>query len=189
MGSNPSAQSTPTDEPIDMQKFVILGSENTGKSAILNCLLCGQFKDNTPIRDFGSITIEVDGQQATIDIWDTSGEERFSNFAPSRYRGTTGIVLVFNVADRKTFDDLNKWLEEAIRECGRSIPIILIGNHCDLSEKRTVTVAEAEQFAQRHELYYIEASPRDATSFREAFVDAARSICRKAPRRRILTDK
>ena len=167
--------------PIDVGKLVMVGSSNSGKTAILERIVQNKFSADSPSTvgiDFKPVIIVVDGQQVKLRIWDAAGQERFRSIVRAYFPNAVGFVLVFDITERKTFDDLSMWLNDVRNVCDSSIPMILIGNKGDLSEKRTVTLDEAEQFAQRHKLTYIEASARDGTNVREAFVSLARSICR-----------
>ena len=175
--------------PIDVGKVVLIGPSNSGKTAIFERLGQNKFSRDTSTAvgiGFKSVIIEVDGQQVNLQVSDSAGSELFRPIAKAHLRNAAGVVLVFDITDRKTFDDINMRLNDVHDVCGKSIPMILIGNKGDLSESRVVTLAEAEQFAQRHKLTYIEASARDGTNVREAFASLARSICIKFDTERTL---
>jgi GTPase SAR1 family protein len=91
-------------------------------------------------------------------------------------------VPVFDIGERKTFDDINMWLNDVHSLCDPTAVVILIGNKCDLAANRVVTLAEAEQFAQHQQLTYLETSALDGTNVREAFVKVATQIYRKGPK-------
>ena len=163
-------------------KFIIIGSSGVGKTAILKRLVEDTFSADSQSTigvEFDSTIIEVDGQQVKLQIWDTAGQERFRSIAKAYFRNAVGVVLVFDITERKTFDDINMWLNDVHALCDPSAIIILIGNKGDLSESRTVTLAEAEQFAQHHQLTYLETSALNGTNVREAFVNVATTIYRK----------
>jgi small GTP-binding protein len=167
-------------------KFIIIGSSGVGKTAILKRLVEDTFSlesQSTIGVEFDSTVIEVDGQQVKLQIWDTAGQERFRSIAKAYFRNAVGVILVFDIAERKTFDEVNMWLNDVHSLCDPTAVVILIGNKTDLAQERVVTLAEAEQFAQHHQLTYLETSAMNGTNVREAFVRVATQIYRKTPSR------
>jgi small GTP-binding protein len=132
--------------------------------------------------EFDSTLIEVDGESVKLQIWDTAGQERFRSIAKAYFRNAVGVILVFDIAERKTFDDVNMWLNDVHSLCDPTAVVLLVGNKADLAPNRVVTLAESEQYAQHHQLTYLETSALDGTNVREAFVKVATQIYRKAPK-------
>jgi small GTP-binding protein len=166
-------------------KFIIIGSSGVGKTAILKRLVEDAFSSDSQSTigvEFDSTLIEVDGQQVKLQIWDTAGQERFRSIAKAYFRNAVGVLLVFDICERKTFDEVNAWLNDVHALCDPTAVVILIGNKADLQENRVVTLAEAEQFAEHHQLAYIETSALAGSNVREAFVRAATQIYRKGGR-------
>ncbi|OHT16743.1 Ras-related protein Rab-4B [Tritrichomonas foetus] len=163
-------------------KFIIIGSSGVGKTAILKRLVEDTFSNDSQSTigvEFDSTMIDVDGQQVKLQIWDTAGQERFRSIAKAYFRNAVGVILVFDITERKTFDDVNMWLNDVHSLCDPTAVVLLIGNKSDLSANRVVTLAEAEQFAQHHQLNYLETSAMDGSNVREAFVKVATQIFRK----------
>lgn len=163
-------------------KFIIIGSSGVGKTAILKRLVEDTFSADSQSTigvEFDSTVIEVDGQQVKLQIWDTAGQERFRSIAKAYFRNAVGVILVFDISERKTFDDVNMWLNDVHSLCDPTAVVILIGNKSDLSDNRVVTLAEAENFAQHHQLTYLETSAAEGTNVHEAFVQVATTIYRK----------
>ena len=163
-------------------KFIIIGSSGVGKTAILKRLVEDTFSTDSQSTigvEFDSTMIDVDGQQVKLQIWDTAGQERFRSIAKAYFRNAVGVILVFDITERKTFDDVNMWLNDVHSLCDPTAVVLLIGNKSDLSTNRVVTLAEAEQFAQHHQLNYLETSAMDGSNVREAFVKVATQIYRK----------
>ena len=167
---------------IDPKKVVIIGSSGVGKTAILKRLVEDTFSTDSQSTigvEFDSTMIDVDGQQVKLQIWDTAGQERFRSIAKAYFRNAVGVILVFDITERKTFDDVNMWLNDVHSLCDPTAVVLLIGNKSDLSTNRVVTLEEAEQFAQSHQIDYLEISDKDSFSVREAFVKLATQIIRK----------
>jgi len=138
-------------------KYIIVGDTAVGKS----CLLL-QFTDKRfqPVHDltigveFGSRTVNIEGNQVKLQIWDTAGQEKFRSITRSYYRGTTGALLVYDITRRETFEHLTEWLEDCRKYSNPNMVIMLIGNKCDLEEKRAIPREEGEKFAKQHGLFF-----------------------------------
>ncbi|OHS94741.1 Ras-related protein Rab-4B [Tritrichomonas foetus] len=163
-------------------KFIVIGSSGVGKTAILKRLVDDVFtgeSQSTIGVEFLATTLDVEGQPIKLQIWDTAGQERFRSIAKAYFRSAIGVILVFDLTDRKSFDDLNQWLNDIHALCDPNAVVTLIGNKSDLTEQRTITSSEAESFAQLHQLTYFETSALGGDNIQEAFHRTAASILRK----------
>ena len=114
-----------------------------------------------------------------MQIWDTAGQERFRAIARAYFRSAVGVILVFDLTDRKSFEDLNQWLNDVHSLCDPNAVVTLIGNKSDLTSQRVITAAEAENFAQLHQIQYLETSALGGDNIQEAFQRTAAQIYRK----------
>jgi small GTP-binding protein len=166
-------------------KFIIVGSGGVGKTAILKRLIDNIFSDESQSTigvEFETVTLMVDDRKVKLLIWDTAGQERFRSIAKSYYRNAVGVILVFDVTDRRSFDDLAQWLRDIHTLCDANAIIQLIGNKADQKPRRLITISEAEEFASRHKLQYIETSAKLGDNVREAFVRVATTLLNKGYR-------
>jgi small GTP-binding protein len=164
-------------------KFVVVGSSGVGKTALLQRLVDDNFSaDGGPTVgvEYISSGFDIDGSSVKLQIWDTAGQEKFRSIARSYFRHAVGVILVFSLADRQSFDDLATWLSDVQQYCDPNASVTLVGNKLDLASERAVLASEAQQFALSHHLTYIEASARDGENVAEAFFRAARSVYEKA---------
>lgn len=160
-------------------KYIIIGDSGVGKS----CLLL-QFTDKRfePLHDltigveFGARLISIQGKSVKLQIWDTAGQESFRSITRSYYRGASGALLVYDVTRRETFIHLQSWLEDAKANANTALVIMLIGNKCDLDNKRQVSREEGEVFAQRNGLVFMETSAKTAQNVDDAFLQTATLI-------------
>ncbi|KXN91537.1 Ras-related protein Rab-18 [Leucoagaricus sp. SymC.cos] len=172
-----------TTQPINV-KLLLIGNSSVGKS----CLLL-RFSDEQWLpEDESSATIGVDfrvhkmevkGKRVKLSIWDTAGQERFRTITSSYYRGAQGIILVYDVSNRETFDALPRWYSELETYVSSSVVKILVGNKVDkpLQEfSRQVTAAEGQQFAQRMNSLFLEASAKTAVGVTEVFTGVVEKI-------------
>jgi small GTP-binding protein len=113
--------------------------------------------------------LEVNGKKVKLQIWDTAGQERFKNITASYYRGGNGVLVVYDITDRESFENLNSWLIEIEKNANKNVYKLLIGNKCDLEEKRKVTYQEGKDFAESNGMKFIETSAKTASKVQEAF--------------------
>ena len=104
-----------------------------------------------------------------MQIWDTAGQERFKNITASYYRGGNGVLVVYHITDRDTFENLNSWLIEIEKNANKNVYKLLIGNKCDLEDKRKVTYQEGKEFASSNGMQFIETSAKTDTKVKDAF--------------------
>ncbi|KAG0253064.1 Ras- protein Rab-2A [Mortierella polycephala] len=162
--------------------FIVVGDSAVGKTALLRQFILGDFPDNvTATRGVlaDSRPISVLGKNLCLRLWDTGGHEKFRAITRQYYRGAAGILLVYDVTNRKSFNNLVDWLEDIRRHAGANATIMLVGNKRDLEDKRTVRYDEGEAFAREHRLLFIEASAKDIDDVEDVFVNTTIEICQK----------
>jgi small GTP-binding protein len=164
-------------------KFIVVGSSGVGKTAILRRLIEDKFSsENSPTIgvEYVSAMIDIDGKLVMLQIWDTAGQEKFRSIAKSYFRHAVGVMLLFDLTDRQSFDDLVSWLSDIHHYCDQNACVTLVGNKVDLESSRSVTAAEAQLFGITHQAIYIETSALDGANVSEAFHRATRSVYEKA---------
>merc|ERR1712199_129095 len=123
-------------------KLLLIGDSGVGKS----CLLL-RFADDTYQEshistigvDFKIRTIQLEGKTIKLQIWDTAGQERFRTITSSYYRGAHGIIVVYDITDEESFNNVKTWLEEILRYACEGVNKLMVGNKCDLASKRVVS--------------------------------------------------
>ena len=108
--------------------------------------------------------------------WDTAGQERFGTITRSYYRGAHGIIVVFDVTDKATFEHVQTWLSETGKHADPKCNRLLVGNKCDMVEERVVDTDTAAAFAEKEGIMYLETSAKDAVNVEEAFRKMASEI-------------
>ena len=166
-------------------KLIIIGDAGCGKSAILHQFVEGKFKEGAPKHtigvEFGSkILVLPGGKTLKLQIWDTSGQERFRSVTHSYYRGALGALVVYDISNRSTFESLREWLTDVRSLAGSSVSVILCGNKSDLSEdNRQVSLLEGSRFAQENDCMFLETSALNGSNVDEVFYKCARTIMNK----------
>ena len=105
-------------------KVLILGESKVGKSSILNRFTEGVFTDNLPPTlgiDYKIMKMVVDDTDVKLQIWDTAGQERFRAITESFYRGCHGVILVFDVSDKETFEKVKGWIRSIKEKAGKGL--------------------------------------------------------------------
>ena len=126
--------------------------------------------------DFKIRTIELDGKTIKLQIWDTAGQERFRTITSSYYRGAHGIIIVYDITDRESFDNVKQWLNEIDKYACENVNKLLVGNKSDLDSKRQVDFDEAKAFADERGIPFLETSAKSATNVEKAFLTMAGEI-------------
>ena len=160
-------------------KVIVVGESSTGKTTIIQRLVQGTFREeaqSTVGVEFKSFVCTVDGKQRKLQIWDTAGQERFRAVAKSYFRNAVGAFLVFDVCSRGSFDALTEWLNDIQSLSHPNSVIVLIGNKIDLVDQRCVSQSEAQSYADRNNLIYIETSARSGVGIADAFIRITREI-------------
>lgn len=126
--------------------------------------------------DFKIRTVELDSKVIKLQIWDTAGQERFRTITSSYYRGAHGIIVVFDVTDQESFNNVKQWLNEIDRYANENVNKLLVGNKVDLAAKRVVDFNTAKAFADEIGVPYIETSAKNSTNVEQAFMTMAAEI-------------
>jgi small GTP-binding protein len=151
-------------------KFIVLGDQFSGKSSILNRYKNDNFMDystSTIGVDFVSNTIIKDDNKYTMNIWDTSGQEKFNSIITSYYRNIIVALLVFDLSNNESFLNLKKWLNNIDCYCNNNIIVKLIGNKCD--KKIEVCREAIIDLCFEYKIKYIEVSAKDNINIDEIF--------------------
>ena len=162
-----------TEEEYDhIFKVLLLGNSDVGKSSLILRYVDQVWSDTfvpTIGVDFKVKTLEIDNKQIKMQIWDTAGQERFRNVISSYFRGSHGILLIYDITNRDSFKNLENWLIEIEKNASQNVLKILIGNKNDLVNDREIQSEEGQAFANRNGMEFIETSAKMNTNVTEAF--------------------
>jgi len=150
-----------------------------GKSCLLLQFTDKRFRQQHDLTigvEFGARMININGKQIKLQIWDTAGQESFRSITRSYYRGAAGALLVYDITRRDSFNHLTRWLEEVRQNGNPLMTIMLIGNKCDLENRRQVSTEEGERFAKENGLIFMETSAKTAFNVEEAFINTSKII-------------
>ena len=133
-------------------KIILVGDSNVGKADLLTRLSKNELNLNSKQTigvEFATWTITTEiGDVIRAQIWDTAGQERYRSIASSYFRGASGALLVYDIANRKSFENLKIHLGELRTHGQENMTLLLVGNQTNLVKLRQVQTVEAEKFAE-----------------------------------------
>ncbi|CAG9327720.1 YPT1_3 [Blepharisma stoltei] len=160
-------------------KILLIGDSEVGKSALLLRLCDDVYSENYTATigvDFKIRTIQDSGKTVKLQLWDTAGQERFISITSNYYRGPHGIVIIYDITNRESFNHVNNWLQQIELYSEPNVKKFLIGNKSDLEERRVVTYEEGKNFAKSKGMNFIEVSARTSNNVEDAFIFFSREI-------------
>ncbi|XP_051142197.1 ras-related protein RABA4d-like [Andrographis paniculata] len=172
-------------------KVVLIGDSAVGKSQLLARFARNEFSLESKATigvEFQTKTLIIDQKTVKAQIWDTAGQERYRAVTSAYYRGAVGAMLVYDMTKRQSFDHMARWLEELRGHADKNIVIMLIGNKCDLGTLCAVPVEDAQEFAERENLYFMETSALEATNVESAFMTILTEIYRIVSKKALSDD-
>jgi len=164
-------------------KVIILGDSGVGKTSLMNQYVHKRFSNQykaTIGADFLTKEVMIDDKLVTLQIWDTAGQERFQSLGVAFYRGADSCVLVYDITDAKSFDNLESWMDEFLVHAAprnqETFPFVVLGNKADMAKRRQVATSKAKQWCTgKNNIPYFETSAKEALNVEQAFHTIARN--------------
>jgi Ras-related protein Rab-1A len=160
-------------------KLLLIGNSGVGKSCILMRYADNSFTENffnTIGVDFKIKTITLNDQVVKMQIWDTAGQDRFRTLTSSYYRGAHGIIIVYDVTNKDSFDNVKQWMQEIEKFASENVNKLLVGNKSDLEEQRKVTYDEGVELSKKFDIPFLEVSAKNALNVEDTFITMASEI-------------
>ncbi|XP_071451356.1 ras-related protein Rab-10 [Hetaerina americana] len=180
-------------------KLLLIGDSGVGKTCILFRFSDDAFTStfiSTIGIDFKIKTVELRGKKIKLQIWDTAGQERFHTITTSYYRGAMGIMLVYDITNEKSFENIVKWLRNIDEHANEDVEKMILGNKKDMVDKRVVSTERGIAIAREHGIRFMETSAKENLNISQAFDELAEAILDKTPGRdaqeapdRVLVDR
>ncbi|KAH8325788.1 hypothetical protein KR067_008165 [Drosophila pandora] len=159
-------------------KLLIIGDSGVGKSSLLirfsDDTFSGSYITTIGV-DFKIRTVDIGGLRVKLQIWDTAGQERFRTITSTYYRGTHGVIVVYDVTNGESFANVRRWLEEIQNNCD-VVNKVLVGNKNDDPDRKVVITEDAQRFAKQMDIELFETSAKDNINVDEMFLSITRQV-------------
>ena len=152
-------------------KLMTLGNSDVGKSSFILRYTGNSFNQynlSTQGIDLQTKYVKFDEKTYRIDFYDTAGQEQYKSIAYNIIKNADGIVLMYDITQIKTFEDITEWMANIEENKQPNVKIILLGNKCDLKETREITTEEGKELAEKYKIDFFEISNKDGTNVEEA---------------------
>ena len=154
-------------------KILLLGDSEVGKSCFLMRYADNVFVDNyitTIGLDYKLKYIQLDsGQVIKVQLWDTAGQDRYRTIAKNYYKGSHGILLLYDVTKTSSFENIREWIKDIREEVYEKAIIFLIGNKIDKKDQIKIKTEEGEKLAEEFNIPFFEASAKSGENVDEIF--------------------
>ncbi|EGR28701.1 Ras family protein, putative [Ichthyophthirius multifiliis] len=145
-------------------KFLILGESGVGKSSLLLRFTDNKFNNNFVMTlgvEYKQKQIEINSTNVIIQVWDTAGQERFKTITPIYYKSVDAVVIVYDICDQKSFEQINDWIENLKEHTDiNNINMVLVGNKSDMQNERQVNKEDALKQSKIYNIEHFEASAK-----------------------------
>ncbi|XP_071593538.1 ras-related protein Rab-10-like isoform X2 [Heliangelus exortis] len=129
--------------------------------------------------DFKVKLVTFNDTRVKLQIWDTAGQERFHTLSTSYFRGAQGFVLVYDITNLESFQNITMWMKDIHEKAGDEVDVILLGNKCDKESERVVPKQKGEKLAWEHGIPFFETSAKDNVNIEDAFLVLTKEILEK----------
>ncbi|KAH7828237.1 Rab1b [Monocercomonoides exilis] len=160
-------------------KLLLIGDSGVGKSCLLLRFAENTFNSTyvTSIGvDFKIRTIKVGDKIVKLHLWDTAGQERFRTIISQYYQGANGIIIVYDVTNRDSFNSIQMWLREIENSRCERVSRLLVGNKTDLASRRVIPYNLGKQLADSIQIPFLETSAKISYNVEEAFQTMVREV-------------
>ena len=175
----------PINEKIEKSfKILLLGDSSVGKTCFLLRYCDKSFQDvhlSTIGLDYRlkSMTLK-NNKNIKLQIWDTAGQDRFRAITKNYYKGANGIILIYDVTNMQTYENVKNWISQIKEEASPNVIIYLVGNKIDVpDEQRLIKAEDGQKIADEFNLPFKEASAKDGTNVNEIFQELLEEIDEK----------
>ncbi|CAL7947429.1 unnamed protein product [Xylocopa violacea] len=159
---------------------MLLGDSGVGKTCLLTRFRDGRFLSGNYITtvgiDFRNKVVVVDDTPIKLQIWDTAGQERFRSVTHAYYRDAHGLLLLYDVTNKTSYDNIRAWLSEIREHANEDVVIMLLGNKSDCGTERIVKREDGERLAQEYKVPFMETSAKTGLNVELAFLAVARDL-------------
>ena len=174
-------------------KILLLGDSSVGKTCFLMRYSDNTFQEihmSTIGLDYKLKNVQLDdGNIVKIQIWDTAGQDRFRSITKNYYKGAHGIILIYDITSRKTYENIKNWVTQIKEEVSDKVNIILVGNKIDDEKNRKVSTEEGEKLAKEIGFDFYETSAKTGINIDSTFNDLVKKTVESFSKTNVKGDK
>jgi len=163
-------------------KLLLIGDSSVGKTSLLLRFCDNTFQEGTvnlTSVDFKTKNVTIDGKNIQLQVWDTAGQERFRTITSSFYRGAHGVIVVYDISEQATFNNVKLWMQEIQRYASAGVCKMLVGNKMDLADRRVVEYNTAKEYADGLSIPFSETSSKTGQEVEKVFEKLSLEIMRQ----------
>jgi small GTP-binding protein len=163
-------------------KILLLGDSSVGKTCFLLRYVEDTFTHNhisTIGVDYKIKLVNENNQLIKLQIWDTAGQDRFRCITKNYFRGSDGIMLIYDITNQMSFNNIRNWITQIKDSLGDEARITLVGNKVDLESNRIVLKEDGMKLATEHGFSFFETSAKEKINIDEAFSNLTREMLKK----------
>jgi Ras-related protein Rab-6A len=180
---NSSLQET-SQKQIYKFKIILLGDVSVGKTSLLTYFIDNKFNEEYKATISAELKTKIlnvsQNVQASLNIWDTAGNERFKSITKQYFRDADGVILVYDIGRRESFNNIKFWMDEIENNTNKDIIIFLVGNKCDLVQKRNISFEEGEKLSKDLDVFFMEVSAKSGQNVFLLFEQITNYLCQNA---------
>jgi len=165
-----------------MYKYLFLGETSVGKTSLLIRYSDDIFdSDSLPTLgvDVRYKYVTLENKRIRLDIWDTAGQERFKNITKNYLHGANGILYVYDITNKESFNKLKTWLNDSKGNISPETEKIIVGNKIDLEDEREVNIDTVKDFGEKHNIDVFEVSAKNGKGVEEIFTHLTKKLFQK----------
>ena len=158
-------------------KVVVVGDSGVGKTNLIKRFISNEFNLDSKATvgvEFISKNYKINNKIIKIEIWDTAGQERYKSIASAYYKGAKGAMIVYDVTNKTSFNNVDKWYFEIKEKASKNINLMLIGNKTDLN--KVISSEDAVNKAKSLNIPIMETSANNSSYVKEAFFDLIKEM-------------
>ena len=154
-------------------KLLFLGDTSVGKTSLLLRYTENVFENGLPTVgvDVKYKYITHENKKIRLDIWDTAGQERFRGIAENYFRGSNGIIFVFDISNKESFTKLKLWMNDAISKINKGTEMVIAENKIDLEDKRDVSKELIKEFGEKNNIEIFSTSAKTGEGVEQMFIN------------------
>ena len=162
-------------------KILLLGDSEVGKSCFLMRYSENVFIENyitTIGLDYKLKTVKLDtGKTIKVQLWDTAGQDKYRTIAKNYYKGSHGILLLYDITKQSSFDNIREWVRDIKEEVNEKAILFLIGNKIDMEDQRKIPKEKGVELAEEFKIPFFEASAKSGENVDEVYKALYNKIC------------